>query len=94
VHWASGFGYFSAYALGNMYNAMYYNRMKQDIDIDASIRDGNLAVINSWMREHVWQKADREDARTWIQEITGRSFTADDFLDYLEEKYTALYELS
>jgi len=94
VHWASGFGYFSAYALGNMYNAMYYNRMKQDIDIDASIRDGNLAVINSWMKEHVWQKADREDARTWIQEITGRSFTADDFLDYLEEKYTALYELS
>src|SRR5574344_1702939 len=31
VHWASGFGYFPAYALGNIYNAMYYNRMMQDI---------------------------------------------------------------
>ena len=93
VHWASGFGYFSAYALGNMYNAMYYNRMAKDMDIDETIRSGKLNVINEWMKEHVWKKADREDARTWIHEITGREFTADDFLDYLEQKYSELYEL-
>jgi carboxypeptidase Taq len=93
VHWASGFGYFSAYALGNMYNAMYYNRMAKDINIDETIRSGKITVLNDWMKEHVFKKADREDARTWIQNITGREFTADDFLTYLEEKYSELYEL-
>ena len=29
----------------------------------------------------------------WIRAITGRALTPDDFLDYLESKYTALYEL-
>lgn len=93
VHWSSGFGYFPTYALGNMYNAMYYNRMKEDLDIDREIRSGNLAAINRWMTDHVFARADRLDPMDWLQEITGRSFSPDDFLDYLEEKYTKLYEL-
>jgi len=93
VHWASGFGYFPAYALGNMYNAMYYNRMVQDIDIEGNIQNGRFDIINAWMKEHVWKKANYQDARTWIHDITDRDFTADDFLDYLEKKYTALYGL-
>ena len=93
MHWASGFGYFPAYALGNMYNAMYYNRMQQDFDIEEAIAGGHLDRINDWMKEHVWKKADRQDPRPWIKEITGRDFTPDDFLDYLEKKYTEIYEL-
>ena len=93
MHWASGFGYFPAYALGNMYNAMYYNRMQQDFDIEEAIAGGRLDRINDWMKEHVWKKADRQDPRPWIKEITGRDFTPDDFLDYLEKKYTEIYEL-
>jgi carboxypeptidase Taq len=94
VHWASGFGYFPAYALGNMVNAMYVNRMKEDLDIDREIRSGSLEKINSWMKEHVFKKADRQDPKTWIREITGREFTPKDFLDYLEEKYGAMYGLN
>jgi len=43
------------------------------------------------MREHVWKRADRLDSKAWIREITGREFTPDDFLDYIEKKYSALY---
>ena len=93
VHWASGMGYFPTYALGNLYNAMYYNRMKEELDIDALVSEGRIDIINDWMAEHVFRYADRRDPKDWIRGITGRELTADDFLDYLEEKYTALYEL-
>ncbi len=93
VHWTGGFGYFPTYALGNMYNAMYYNRMKEELDIDKAVSEGRFDLINGWMREHVFQKADRLAPRDWIRDITGRDLTPDDFLDYLEKKYTAIYEL-
>ncbi|MCR4938549.1 MAG: carboxypeptidase M32 [Treponemataceae bacterium] len=91
VHWTSGFGYFSTYALGNMYNAMYYKRMRLELDIDQLILDGRFDVINSWMREFVWKKANRLAPADWIKDITDRDFTPDDFLDYLESKYSVLY---
>ena len=93
VHWSSGFGYFPTYAMGNMYNAMYYNKMAQTFDIDSLVRNGDFATINGWMKENVWKKADLLTSEEWIKDITGREFTAKDFLDYLEDKYTRLYEL-
>lgn len=91
VHWSGGFGYFCTYALGNMYNAMYYNKMAEEIDLPAAVSSGDFAKINGWMQEKVFKKADRLAPKDWIKEITGRDFTATDFLDYLEEKYKGLY---
>ena len=91
VHWSFGFGYFPTYALGNMYNAMYYNRMKQEIDLAGAIRGGDFGTINGWMAEHVFAHANYTEPKVWIREITGRDFTPDDFLNYLEEKYGELY---
>ncbi len=93
VHWSGNFGYFPAYAIGNFYNAMYWNKMKEEFDVAAAVRSGDFAKINGWMTEHVWKKADRLAPKEWIQEITGRTITAKDFLDYLETKYSTLYEL-
>ena len=93
VHWSSGFGYFPTYALGNMYNAMYYNKMKNDLDLEHCITAGDFGTINSWMAEHVFAKANLMDPKPWIKDITGRDFTPVDFLDYLEAKYGELYEL-
>ena len=93
VHWTSGFGYFPTYAIGNFYNAMYYNRLKEEVDVDAAIREGNFAPLNNWMIGHVFDRADRLSPKEWIKDITGREFTPVDFLDYLEAKYSELYEL-
>ncbi|MBE6017755.1 MAG: carboxypeptidase M32 [Lachnospiraceae bacterium] len=91
VHWTWGYGYFPTYALGNMYNAMYFNRMKKELDVDALIRSGNFAAINGWMKENVFAKACYLEPKEWIKEITGRDMTPDDYLDYLEEKYGSIY---
>ncbi len=93
VHWTSGFGYFPTYALGNMYNSMYAARMRKEIDVDEAVANGNFALINDWMAENVWKKADRLAPVDWIRDITGRELSPDDFLDYLEKKYSDLYEL-
>ena len=93
VHWTSGFGYFPTYAIGNFYNAMYFNRMKQEVAVEESIREGNFEPVNSWMIGHVFAKADRLSPKDWIRDITGREFTPKDFLDYLEEKYSGIYGL-
>lgn len=93
VHWSSGFGYFPTYAMGNFYNAMYFKKMKEEIDVSSLIRENRMSEILNWMKEKVFKKADRLDSKTWIKEITSRDFTPDDFLDYLEEKYTDIYEL-
>lgn len=93
VHWTEGFGYFPSYALGNMYNGMYYNKMMEDFNIEEAVAKGDFITINNWMKEHVFAKADRLDSSDWIVDITGKEFTADDFLDYLEDKYRKIYEL-
>lgn len=93
IHWTSGFGYFPTYALGNMYNAMYYNKMASEFDLKAAVRSGDFQKINGWMKQNVWACADREAPKTWIKNITGRDFTPKDFLDYLETKYSEIYDL-
>lgn len=94
VHWTSDFGYFPAYALGNFYGAMYYNRMCGEIDVPGLIRAGDFTAINKWMSDNVFVRADRLTPREWIKDITGRDLTADDFLDYLDKKYSEVYMLA
>ena len=93
VHWSGGFGYFPSYALGNAYNAMYVKEMSKDIDFKGAIARGDFALINGWMKEHVFKKANVLTPKEWLVDLTGRSLTAKDFLEYLNEKYMKIYEL-
>lgn len=93
VHWTFSLGYFPTYAIGNMYNAMYYRRMMENFDVPAAVLAGDFKKINSWMKDHVFAKADLMAPKDWIREICGREFTPNDFLDYLEKKYSEIYEL-
>ncbi len=95
VHWCGwAFGYFPSYALGNAYGAQILRRMKQDFDVDAAVREGNLAPVLDWLRERVFSVASLSTPDEWIRSITGESLNVDYFLDYLEEKYTKLYQIN
>lgn len=52
-----------------------------------------MAKVLMWMREHVFASAPLKDTKDWIQDITGHSFTADDYAEYLTHKFTELYHL-
>jgi len=93
VHWSGSYGYFPSYALGNAYGAQILRVMKQDFDFDAAIRAGELGRIKDWLCQKVFSVASVMDPDEWIRHITGESLNVNYFLDYLEEKFTALYDL-
>lgn len=95
VHWAyANFGYFPSYALGNAYGAQILARMKQDLDVDAAVESGGLDRVLTWLKDRVFSIASLTDPDEWINRITGESLNVDYYLSYLEDKYTALYELN
>ena len=93
VHWASGFGYFPTYALGNAYNAMYILEMQKDFYVFKAVENGEMHKINSWMKEHVFKNASVLDPNDWIKSICDKELDPTPYLDYLEEKYSKIYKL-
>lgn len=93
IHWTGGFGYFPTYAIGNAYNAMYYNRMKNEIDISSLILNNNIKEIVKWMKENVFKDATSLSPKQWILKVTGRELSPKDFIDYLETKYRDIYKI-
>ena len=95
VHWSGwDYGYFPSYALGSAYGAQILRRMEKDFDVFEEVRKGNLIKISRWLIDNVFSIASLSTPDEWIRAITGESLNTDYFLDYLEEKFTALYQLS
>ena len=94
VHWSDGsFGYFPTYALGSAFAAQFFHKMKEDMDVDEALRSGNYTACISWLKEHVQKFGARLNADEIVRSATGEPFNPDYYLDYLEEKYSALYHL-
>ncbi|MBR1780027.1 MAG: carboxypeptidase M32 [Oscillospiraceae bacterium] len=95
VHWTGGwgFGYFPSYALGNAYGAQIMRVLRREMDVDAVIRAGELWRVRDWLKERVFSCASLLDPKQWLVQVTGESLNVNYYLDYLEEKFTALYDL-
>jgi len=93
THWASGYyGYFPAYALGNVYGGQILAKMNKDIpDWRAEIAKGNFHVVKNWLTENVYQYGKLYDPTELIKKITGEEINVKRFLDYLDDKYSKLY---
>ena len=93
-HWAGGnIGYFPSYALGSAYGAQYLHKMKETIDVDACVRAGDLAPINDWLRERIWQHGCLYPPAELLRGALEEEFDPAVFTDYLREKYTQIYDL-
>ena len=93
VHWTMSFGYFPSYALGNAYGAQILRVMEKDFDVFAAVRAGELYKVRDWLKEKVFSCASVMDPDEWIRHITGESLNVNYYLDYLEEKFSAVYGL-
>ena len=92
VHWAYGeFGYFPTYALGSAYAAQIYHAMSRDLDIDAEIKTGSFAGIESWLKEHIHKYGASMDSRDILKLATGEDFNPQYYVDYLVGKYSEIY---
>ncbi len=93
VHWTGGYGYFPSYALGNAYGVQILRTMEKDFDVFGAVAQGDLQKVAGWLKEHVFSCASIMDPDEWIRHITGESLNVNYYLDYLEEKYSRLYQL-
>ena len=94
IQWPAGyFGGFVSYALGNAYNAQILHTMKKDFDVFGAIGEGNFAKINEWLREHVHCHGAIYTPSRLIERITGEPLNPKYFINYITEKFTALYNL-
>ena len=91
-HWSGGMiGYFPSYALGSAYGAHLLRKMKESVDVDACLREGNFAPINEWNREHIWKFGSLYKPADLLRSALGEEFDPSAYTDYLEEKYGELY---
>ena len=94
IHWAHGaIGYFPTVALGKCYSGIFLEKIKEDVDIASSIREGSIASINQWNRNHVWTKAGIYDTKDVIDDIAKGSVNSDAYVKYLKGKYSELYNI-
>jgi len=93
IHWVNGaFGYFPTYTLGSVLAAQLDAAIREDVDVDARVRAGEFDPVREWLREHVHAHGARYTTPELVEEATGDPFTADHFLDYVDEKYRGLYD--
>lgn len=93
IHWSHGnFGYFPTYSLGSVMAAQLFEAAESEIDdLDGKIAEGDFEDLHDWLGENVHRHGSRYETNELVKRATGEDFTADAFLDYVDEKYGELY---
>ena len=94
IHWAHGaIGHFPTAILGRCFAAIILDKMKESVDIEKGLREGDFTAINEWNREHVWNKSSFYNTEEVMAQIDTAPINTDAYIKYLKEKYSELYEL-
>ncbi|QFQ86857.1 carboxypeptidase M32 [Paracoccus kondratievae] len=95
VHWAVGlFGYFPTYALGNVYAGCLHAALRAAVpDLDEALARGEADPAVEWLRENLQRHGGLYPPRELLQRATGAEISEKPLLDYLEDKFSAIYRL-
>ncbi len=94
VHWSeSYYGYFPTYALGSAIGAQLFYKMKQDLDVDELLSKGQFKKITDYLKKNVQRYGALYNFEQIVKMATGEDFDPHYYIDYLKEKYCALYKI-
>lgn len=94
THWSGGsFGYFPSYAIGSAYAAQLLHRMEQELPVWELVEKGDLSPIIGWLTERIYRHGSKYDPDQLMERAFEGSFDPQYYVDYLTEKYTAVYAL-
>ncbi|MBF9050515.1 carboxypeptidase M32 [Roseobacter sp. HKCCD9010] len=93
VHWSAGLiGYFPTYSLGNVYAGCLHAALRRDLpELDTDLARGDLRAVTGWLKERLQQYGGLRSPRETIQHAIGGEISEAPLLDYLEDKFTAIY---
>ncbi len=94
VHWGSGlFGYFPSYALGNAYASQFFTAMNREFSVFDELEKGDFTKIKEWLKTHIHQYGKTKRPEELLIGATGEGLNPNYFAEYLENKFTSLYNL-
>lgn len=95
IHWSFGaFGYFPSYTLGNLYAAQILKKLGSTLpSMYEHVKEGNIEGLLEWLSENIHQYGSIYTPDELIEKVTGEELNASYLIEYLEEKYTAVYGL-
>lgn len=95
IHWSMGsFGYFPTYTMGNLYAAHLFEAFMKDCpDWESRVAKGELIFIKEWLHNKIYKHGKRFTTHALLKEATGKPFTADAYLHYIQDKYSKIYKL-
>ena len=96
AHWYSGHigGRFQSYTIGNILSAQFYAAaLKAHPHIPREIASGEFRTLLTWLRDNLYQHGSKFVPVDLVERATGAAMNMRPYLDYLREKYGALYRL-
>jgi carboxypeptidase Taq len=94
VHWSGGaFGYFPSYALGNAISIQLLKRMEKDLSLEKTIESNQFLPIRDWFEKHVYAYGRLYPPFELLKKITGEDLNPTYYCDYLETKFSKIYQL-
>ena len=97
VHWFAGTigGAFQGYTLGNIMSSLFYDHaLAAHPDIPEQIANGEFGVLHTWLKDNIYQHGSKYSANELIEKVTGGPLTIEPYINYLRNKFGALYDLN
>ena len=94
AHWYSGYigGRFQSYAIGNILSAQFFAAaLKAHPNIPREIANGEFGTLHTWLRDNLYRHGSKFAPNDLVKRATGAVMQMRPYLDYLHEKYGALY---
>jgi len=95
IHWSiASIAYFPTYTLGTMIASQLFTAIEKDIPkINDHIEKGDLSLMNEWLNQSIHRHGQRYTTKDLIRRATDKDISPDDYISYLEKKYSELYNL-
>ncbi len=96
AHWYSGYigGRFQSYTIGNVSSAQFYAAaLKAHPEILHENAKGKFGTLHTWLRDNLYRHGSKFAPNDLVERATGAVMQMRPYLDYLQEKYGALYRL-
>jgi len=94
IHWSIGWiGYFPTYSLGTFLSGLWLETMEKELEEinDLLKKEDGILKIQNWLKENIHQYGKTYPSKELILKICGKEFSSQPFLNYLERKYSSLY---
>ncbi|RMG40674.1 MAG: hypothetical protein D6732_03110 [Methanobacteriota archaeon] len=93
LHWYSVYwAYFQGYGLGDLMGSQIYFKLSESVkDWRDTLREGNMKPAIDWLTQEAFSLGGRYDPPDLIKAITGQQLSTNYHKNYLEQKYTRLF---